>query len=120
MLSASQPEAGSPPAVKSFPPPPAPEGAKLAGLMSFRPAELTRRFDPVYPPQARQQHVQGTVQVSATIGKDGLPRGFTFVGGDPRFTDAAIAAIARWRYKPAMLDGQTVESQLIITINFQL
>jgi protein TonB len=88
--------------------------------MSFRPAELTRRFDPVYPPLAIQQHLQGTVQVSAMIGKDGIPRGLKAVSGDPRFTDAAIAAVMQWRYKAAVLDGQPVESQLIITMNFQL
>lgn len=57
--------------------------------------------------------------MSATIGKDGIPRGLKAVSGDPRFIDAAIAAITQWRYKPAVLDGQAVESQLIITINFQ-
>ena len=88
--------------------------------MSFQPAELTRRFNPAYPLLARQQRLQGSVQVNATIGKDGVPRGLKAVSGDPRFIDAAIDAIRQWRYKPAMLDGQPVESQLIITINFQL
>ena len=112
-----QPETGSPSAGKAFPA--VRESVKPARPMNFRPAELTQRFDPVYPPLARQQHVQGSAQVSATIGKDGIPRGLKAVSGDPRFTAAAITAIIQWRYKPAMLDGQAVESELVITINFQ-
>jgi protein TonB len=114
-----QPEPNSMPAAKAFVPS-APEAANPATSMSFRPAELAQRVNPAYPAQARQQMAQGTVQVSATIGKDGIPRDLKAMRGDPRFAEAAIIAIARWRYKPAVLDGQPVESQLIITINFKL
>lgn len=116
---AAQTETGSTPAAKAFVPP-SPEAAKPASSISFRAAELAQRVNPVYPAQAREQMAQGTVQVSATIGKDGIPRNLKVVRGDPRFADAAIAAIARWRYSPAVLNGQPIESQLIITINFQL
>jgi TonB family protein len=116
---AAQTETSSTSAAKAFVPP-APEAAKPGTSISFRPAVLAQRVNPVYPAQAREQMAQGTVQVSATIGKDGIPRNLKVVRGDPRFADAAIAAIARWRYSPAVLNGQPIESELIITINFQL
>jgi protein TonB len=116
---APQPETGSPSAAKVLPSP-EPEAARPAKPMGFQPAELTQRFEPVYPLQARQQGIQGTVQVSATIGKDGIPRGLKAVRGDLGLAGAAMAVIARWRYKPAVLDGQPIESQSIITVNFRL
>jgi periplasmic protein TonB len=81
---------------------------------------LTYRVSPVYPPAARLQRLSGDVRVSATIGKDGVPRDLRPVSGDPRLVDAAMAAIQQWRYAPARLDGDARDSQITITVSFQL
>jgi TonB family protein len=96
---------------------PNPEAARPPNLT---PPKLLQHIDPVYPQDAKVGNTQGTVEILATIDKDGVPRGLRATRGDPRLAAAALAAISRWRYKPAMLDGQPVESQLIITVNFQL
>lgn len=86
--------------------------------MSFRPATVVSRVEPVYPEDAKIEHGQSSVQLMATIGKDGVPRTIRFISGQPQLAAAAIAAVEHWRYKPAALDGQAQESQIIITVNF--
>jgi protein TonB len=82
------------------------------------PAKLLVHIDPVYPQTARAENVHGSSDVQATIGKDGVPRALKTTRGDPRLAAAAIAAISRWRYRPAMRNGQPEESQITIIVNF--
>ncbi len=87
---------------------------------SIQAALLIERVDPVYPPFARQVGAEGAVQVSATVGKDGVPRAVTFVSGDSRFAASALDSVRQWRYRPALLNGQPVEVQTVITLEFRL
>jgi TonB family protein len=93
---------------------PDPAGARPSNL---EPATVVLRSEPVYPPEARAANVQGSVEVLATIGKDGVPRDLRVTRGQPQLAAAAIAAISRWRYRPAMLNGQPEESLITITVN---
>lgn len=83
-----------------------------------RAAVLIERVDPIYPPIAKEQHLEGAVEVNAIISKNGVPVLLTFVSGEQRLAEAAMAAISLWRYKPALLNGQPVESQIDITVDF--
>ena len=38
----------------------------------------------------------------------------------PGLTDAAVAAVSRWKYEPARLHGRPVEVYYNLTINFRL
>jgi outer membrane biosynthesis protein TonB len=60
------------------------------------------------------------VRIRAVIGKDGVPRGIARVSGDPILAQIAMDAVALWRYEPASVDGEPVESELIIPIDFHL
>ncbi len=60
------------------------------------------------------------MQVSVTVGKDGVPRAVTFVSGDSRFAASALDSVRQWRYRPALLNGQPVEVQTVITLEFRL
>jgi TonB family protein len=106
----------STPDVQDLPKPqPKPDVRQATG---FRAADLIERVDPIYPPLAKEQHLEGAVEVKATIAKDGRPIVLTFVSGEQRLAEAAMAAISLWRYKPALLNGQPVESQIDITVDF--
>lgn len=94
---------------------PDPAGARPSNL---EPAKLVLHSDPIYPQEALVANQQGSVEVLATIGKDGVPRNLRVKSGKPLLGSAAIAAISRWRYKPAMLNGQPEESLIVITVNF--
>jgi protein TonB len=72
----------------------------------------------VYPLQAQQAHVEGTVVLSAVIGKDGSVQSAKVVSGPPLLTQAAVDAVKRWRYKPYSLNGEPVEVETEIKVKF--
>ena len=89
-------------------------------LRGYEPASIIERVTPRYSTEARSQHLQGTVRVRAVIGKDGVPRGLARVSGDPLLSQIAMDAVALWRYAPATVDGEPVESEVIVPIEFHL
>jgi TonB family protein len=72
-------------------------------------AVLVHRVEPVYPLQARNQHIQGKVTLSATIAADGAVSKVSVVGGSPVLAEAAKTAVRQWRYRPATLNGTPIE-----------
>ncbi len=89
-------------------------------LSGYAPAIVLERVEPRYSTSASARHLQGTVRIRAVIGTDGSPRGLARVSGDATLAQIAMDAISLWRYQPAMLDGQPVESEVIIPIDFHL
>ena len=81
---------------------------------------MTRYVRPVYPNWARRQHIEGLVEFAATIGKDGSVRHLSLIEGPELLVPFARAAIGKWRYKPATLNGERVEVTTAISVNFTL
>ena len=81
---------------------------------------LIRQVNPVYPSLARASHITGAVQLRAVIGKDGSVRSLAVIGGHPLLTKAAMDAVRQWRYKPYLLNGQPLEVETQITIQFRM
>ncbi|MFZ0951991.1 MAG: energy transducer TonB [Candidatus Sulfotelmatobacter sp.] len=81
---------------------------------------LVRRVQPTYPPLARQARIQGTVVLRAVIAKDGSIENLTLVSGHPMLAPAAIEAVKQWRYKPYLLNGEPVEVDTEVLVNFTL
>jgi periplasmic protein TonB len=108
------------PNVPAPPPPPLPIVAPVRPQLGLQEAVPTKRVDPLYPAVARQLHIEGIVQVQAAIDTDGLPHEVKLVSGDPRLTAAALNAVRQWRFKPAQLDGQAVETSIVIKVEFRL
>jgi protein TonB len=81
---------------------------------------LLRKVQPVYPPLARSARIQGQVVLQAVIGKDGTIQNLRAISGHPMLTPAAIDAVRQWRYKPYFLNGEPVEVDTQITVNFTL
>ncbi len=80
---------------------------------------LIKRVQPKYPPAALATHAQGAVQIDATINKEGNVTNLKVLSGDPVLAKAALDAVRQWRYKPYYLDGEPVEIETQITINFK-
>jgi periplasmic protein TonB len=91
-----------------------------SSLPGYEPAAIIERVTPRYSPEARSQHLEGTVRIRAVIGKDGVPRGLARASGDPLLAQIAMDAVSLWRYAPATIDGEPVESEVIIPIEFRL
>jgi periplasmic protein TonB len=83
-------------------------------------ANLIHDVAPQYPPEAGRARIQGTVVLLAVIGTDGSVKDVRIESGLPVFAQAAIDAVKQWRYKPYMIDGEPVEVDSRITINFAL
>jgi protein TonB len=74
--------------------------------------------EPVYPAIAKAAHVQGAVILHAIISKDGTIENLSVISGNGMLVNAARDAVSRWRYKPYLLNGEPVEVETSITVNF--
>ena len=81
------------------------------------------RVNPDYPQRALQRELEGWVKVQFTITAAGTVKDAVVVDAEPKetFDDAALKAIARWRYNPKVENGTAVERVGVQTrIVFQL
>jgi protein TonB len=69
------------------------------------------RINPDYPPRAQSRGIEGWVLIQFTITAAGTVRDAKVVDASPKgyFEDAALKAIARWRYNPKVQEGVAVE-----------
>jgi protein TonB len=81
---------------------------------------LIHKVQPSYPALARQARIQGVVVLQALIGKDGAIQNLHVVSGHPMLTGAALDAVKQWRYKPYYLNGEPVEVDTTVNVNFTL
>jgi len=90
---------------------------------AFRPSSLLegsliRRAQPVYPPLARRARIQGSVVLAAVISKTGTIENLILISGHPMLIPAALQAVSQWRYRPYILNGEAIEVDTQITVNF--
>jgi protein TonB len=82
---------------------------------------LVRKVEPTYPQMAKIARVQGAVLLAALIGKDGTIQNLHVVStASPLLNQAALDAVKQWKYKPYILNGEPVEVDTNITVNFTL
>jgi protein TonB len=82
-------------------------------------ALLLNRVEPVYPHIAAITGVQGQVKLHAIIARDGSVQSLNAISGHPLLVRAALDAVGRWRYRPYYLNGEAVEVETFITVNFR-
>jgi len=80
---------------------------------------LLKKVPPIYPPMALQLHKQGTVELLTTINKQGSITNVKVLSGDAMLAKPAIDAVRQWKYRPYLLNGEPVEIQTQININFK-
>jgi periplasmic protein TonB len=73
---------------------------------------------PVYPAIAKSARVSGTVELHATISKNGSIKDLHVVSGSPMLQQAAVDAVRTWRYKPYMLNDAPTEVETTIRVVF--
>jgi periplasmic protein TonB len=81
---------------------------------------LIQKIQPEYPTIAKAARIQGSVVLSAVISKTGEIENLVLVSGHPMLVPAAIKAVQQFRYRPFLLNGEPVEVETTITVNFQL
>ena len=75
---------------------------------------------PVYPPEAKQAHIQGVVSLHAIIAKDGTVQNLSVISGDPLLAASALEAVDQWVYRPTLLNGEPVEVDTQIDVHYTL
>jgi protein TonB len=107
-------KATPPPVVKTPPP------QKVRVSSGVAAGLLIHQVKPQYPPLAVQARIQGTVVLQAVIGKDGTVHDLRLVSGHPMLAGAAMEAVKQWRYRPYLLNGEPVEVDTQVNVNFTL
>ncbi len=99
---------------------PKPSGQAIKVSQGVSQGLLIKRVNPTYPPQAMSARIQGSVLLDAHIGKDGSITSVKTLSGDAVLAGAATDAVKQWKYKPYYLDGQAIDIETQITVNFKL
>lgn len=89
-------------------------------------AEFDPRYagdqQPPYPPAEERAGREGTVRLRVTVGADGRVKSVQRLNAssDAFWRATERHALARWRFRPATVDGRPIESTKLLTINFRL
>ena len=83
-------------------------------------AKLLAQPRPSYPPLAKQARISGVVKLQAIIAKDGTVADLQVIAGHPLLIPAALEAVKQWVYQTTLLNGEPVEVQTQIDVNFTL
>ena len=85
-------------------------------------AKLITKPQPVYPESAGSAGVSGTVILHAVIGMEGKPLSLRVMNSqvDPDLARSAVEAVSQWRYTPTLLNGEPIEVDTTIMVNFTL
>jgi protein TonB len=87
----------------------------------FNPPVAVRTVAPVYPESMRRDHVSGIVLVNCEVDVHGdVAEPKIEKASDPAFEEPALAALRRWKFKPAQRDGAPVSTRVSIPIKFLL
>jgi TonB family protein len=81
---------------------------------------LIKRVPPVYPDDARQHIIQGSVTLRVRISTDGVPSHIQVLKGVCSLANASIDALQQWRYAPTLVNGEPVEVETNVVENFKL
>ena len=76
---------------------------------------------PVYPEQAHNDGIEGTVWVKLWVDEHGNARKAVILRTDAEvFNQATIDASMKWKFKPAMMDGKPVAVWVTIPFKFKM
>lgn len=81
---------------------------------------LVRQVNPVYPREARKEHIQGDVLLQIVIDKQGNVTELRVSKGEPILAEAAVTAVKQWKYRPYLLNGEPVEIATTALIEFHM
>jgi protein TonB len=105
-------------AANTPPPKVAPQKVRVSSGVAS--GNLLSPIKPIYPQIAKQARIQGQVVIQATISKAGTIENARVISGHPMLVQNALEAVKQARYKPYLLNGEPVEVETTINVNFTL
>ncbi len=111
------PKAKSAVAKESTPPQP----ARKAAAVKQSP-RVARQVPPVYPSAARRAGVEGSVLLQVVVQTNGRAGDVLLVSssGSGLLDAAAMKAVRKWSFRPAMIDGQPTSGHVRVPVRFEL
>jgi periplasmic protein TonB len=96
--------------------------AHVNDVVSASTLERLKYVEPEYPLLAREQGTSGWVDLAFDVQLDGSINDIAVLASEPKnmFERAAIAAVRKWRYRPAQRDGSPVVQRAQLRIRFAL
>lgn len=119
VTAAHQAQAPPPPVVRQIEPPRAPT-APIVVSKGVQEAKVIEKVIPLYPPIALRARIQGVVQLTALISREGRVVQLQVVSGHPMLIASAIEAVKQWRYRPTLLSGVPMEVVTQVDVKFIL
>lgn len=96
-----------------------PKQLRIGGEMAE--ANLIYKLTPVYPAAAKEARIQGKVQLEMVISEEGLPQDIRVISSpSDDLSQSALEAVAQWRYRPTLLNGDPIPVITEVTVNYTL
>jgi len=90
----------------------------LSGVMD---GMLLKKQVPIYPQDAKDAYVSGTVVLHALISRDGSIHDLRVISAPwPSLAASALWAVSHWQYKPYRLNGEPVEVETTVNVIYSL
>jgi len=81
---------------------------------------IRHKVDPVYPWDAKVNHITGDVLLKAVIDRQGNIANLELLRGDPILAESAIKAVKQWKYRPYILNGEAIEAETTVKIQYHM
>jgi TonB family protein len=96
-----------------------PQRIRVSG--NVQSSKTVKQVRPLYPVEAKKAGVHGTVRMRAVISKEGDVLGLTLLmSPSAELARSAMEAVNQWKYSPTLLNGQPVEVQTEVDVNYTL
>ena len=73
-----------------------------------------------YPKDALKKKIEGQVKLDIVIGIYGSVKSVEVMDGPKELTKATADAVKHWRYQPTVLDGEPIEVETVVELNFKM
>ena len=74
---------------------------------------------PLYPEEAKANHIEGAVVLRAVISKEGDVKNLQVLSGPKELLISTIDAVREWKYRPYLLNGEPTEVKTTITVTYK-
>lgn len=101
---------------------PSAEPSTAPAIMEAKSLSVTRRVEPVYPPASRRLDEEGVVRLRVLVDERGRPHEVQIAksSGFDRLDQAAVTAVRRWQFSPAMQASGAVTAWTQVNVVFKL
>jgi protein TonB len=109
-------------AAAEFNPPPDATGPIVARVVpeETMTSLVLAQVPPIYPPNAKEMHVEGTIILHIIVGKDGAVKDAEAISGPAALRGAAVAAVRQWIFRPFEILGKPTEVETNVRVTFTL